>query len=160
MVGCNDRCRQGHVVGLTANAEDRSETSIDVVEDGRPRPEIRGDLENIVRPQTFDGSACLGVRADIGAAEPVDRLFRITNDEQGSRTQAHVLPSLGRLRAGDPKENLGLKRIGILEFINEDVPVPFALGAARTASWPRTRLPARSSRSSKSSTAAARLNAA
>ena len=120
------------VVGLAGNTENRSEASIDVVEDGWSRPEVRGDLENVVRPQTFDGGARLDVRADIGAPEPVDRLLGIADHEKRSGPQAYVLPSLSRLGGGDPEKDLGLQRIGILEIIDEDMLVPLSQSATHS----------------------------
>src|SRR5436853_74877 len=53
--------------------------------------------------------AYVPIRADVGAAEPVDGLFRIADDEQLS---GHVV--------GEQLQDFRLNRIGILELVDED----------------------------------------
>ena len=50
------------------------------------------------------------IRADVGAAEPIDRLLRIADDEE---LAADVV--------GEEQQNLRLNRIGVLEFVDEDM---------------------------------------
>ena len=53
--------------------------------------------------------AHLPVRADVGAAEAVNRLLRIADDEE-----------LARYVVGEQEQNLGLDGIGVLKFVDED----------------------------------------
>ena len=67
----------------------------------------------------------LEVGGDVGAAEPVDRLFRVTDQEQTALRHGHVFPA-GRaaVRAGrDPDGELDLDRVGVLELIEQQPPV-------------------------------------
>ena len=67
----------------------------------------------------------LEVDGDVGAAEPVDGLLRITDQEQAALRHRHICPA-GRaaVRAGgDPDRELDLNRIGVLELIQRQPPV-------------------------------------
>ena len=65
------------------------------------------------------------VRADIGAAEPVYRLFRIADDEQLARFGAGVEPVLDAIvSGGEQQQDFRLHRIGILELVHEDAGEP------------------------------------
>ena len=68
--------------------------------------------------------ADLPVRADISAAEPVDRLFRIADDEQlaKDRTRMNAFAD-GRIVRRKEQQNLGLNRIGVLKLVDKDAPV-------------------------------------
>ena len=56
------------------------------------------------------------IRTDVGAAEAVDRLLWIADDEQGSGTDGAVIG------AGELEQQVGLQRIGVLELVDEDHP--------------------------------------
>ena len=83
--------------------------------------------------RAFELGVDLLVDADVGAAEAIDRLLRIADDEQFAGHQAQRRPvafgglrRLGRQVPGD----LRLQRVGVLELVDED-PVEPRLGAAR-----------------------------
>ena len=67
----------------------------------------------------------LEVGGDVGAAEPVDGLLRISDHEQAALRHRHVGPA-GRsaVRAGgDADGQLDLDRVGVLELIQQQPPV-------------------------------------
>ena len=64
---------------------------------------------------------CFDVSIDIGAAEPVDRLFRIADEEQAARTQPPFEPRrIGSAVAAQAPQDFGLQRIRVLELVDED----------------------------------------
>ena len=64
----------------------------------------------------------LAVDPDVGATEPVDRLFRIANQEQASRDWPDTPPvRLGLVVGREQQQDLGLQRVGVLELVDEDV---------------------------------------
>ena len=67
--------------------------------------------------------ARLRVGADVGAAEAVDRLLGVADHEESALAQNAVLPSRRAVVGGDPKQDLCLDRVGILEFVDEDVAI-------------------------------------
>ncbi len=69
----------------------------------------------------LDLPADLPVRADIGAAETIDRLLRIADDEELSRngTDGAGIAD-ARIVGGEEQQDVRLNRIGILELVDED----------------------------------------
>ena len=99
-------------------------------EDVGPRAKIRRDLNDIVRPSLFDGRARLAIGSDIGAAELINCLFGVAHHEQGARSGFAVLPTAGGIVRGDAEKDFGLNGIGVLELVDENVPVTCAERAA------------------------------
>ena len=65
--------------------------------------------------------ADLRVDVHVSAAEPVDRLFRIANEEQLARHGVDVLPArLAGILRRQEQEDLRLQRIGVLELVHEE----------------------------------------
>ena len=89
---------------------------------------ISGTLRKLVvrcsepRAQRCEPIADLAIDADVGAAEAVDRLLRIADDEQLARPRPGASPvRLGVVVGGEQQQDLGLQRIGVLELVDEDV---------------------------------------
>jgi hypothetical protein len=57
----------------------------------------------------------------VSAAEPVDRLLRVADEEQLAWNGIHVMPArLTRILRRQEQEQLRLQRIGVLEFVHEE----------------------------------------
>ena len=72
------------------------------------------------------------VGGDVGAAEPVDGLLRVSDHEQAALRHGHVGPA-GRAAAragGDADGQLDLDRVGVLELIQQQPPVALLQGGA------------------------------
>ena len=82
---------------------------------------LQGDRGRAASGQTIGNAA---IRTHVSAAESVDRLLRITDDEQRSRTDRPIVT------AGQGKQELGLKWVGILELVDENHPKALAELAA------------------------------
>ena len=88
----------------------------------------------------------------VGAAEAVDGLLRVADDEELPRHRTHGLPiALARVVGRQQQQKLGLQRIGVLELVHEDAGAPFLQLPARRSRRSSTRSRARCSRSKKSS---------
>ena len=62
------------------------------------------------------------IERDVGAAEAINGLLGIAHDEELAVARTHFEPvGFSRVVGGEQQQNFGLKRIGILEFIDEDV---------------------------------------
>ncbi len=69
----------------------------------------------------LDPAAHLAIDRDVGAAEPVDRLLGIADDEEAAGQRLRLAPvGLARIVGGEEQEDLGLQRIGVLELVDED----------------------------------------
>ncbi len=88
--------------------------------DPGPRAKARHEIEerSAVRHQV---RLDLFVEPDVRAAEPVDRLLRIADDEHLARDRARRTP-VGRVGIVErqQKEDFDLERIGVLELVDED----------------------------------------
>jgi hypothetical protein len=64
-------------------------------------------------------------RFDIGTSKGVDRLFRITHDEEFSWFERYLLPirRMTTYLLGHGKNNLVLHRVGILKLVHKDSPI-------------------------------------
>src|SRR5438445_704252 len=61
------------------------------------------------------------VRANVRAAEPVNRLLRIADDEQLARLRSGIGPSIDAVVfGGEQEQNLRLHRIGVLELVDKN----------------------------------------
>src|SRR5204863_9862699 len=62
------------------------------------------------------------IRLDVGSPESVYGLLGIADDKQLPRHRLHMVPvTVGRICGREPQENFGLERIGVLEFIDEQM---------------------------------------
>src|SRR5574341_24452 len=61
-------------------------------------------------------------RFDVGTSKGIDRLFRVTHDEEFSWFKRHILPirRVPTLTLGHGENNLVLHRVGILELVHEN----------------------------------------
>ena len=106
--------------GVPRRAHQRREGMVDEALDGGDGAEARGerDMRHFV-PRELHGH--LAVDPDVGAAEAVDRLLRIADDEELPRRGDDRAPvALGRILRRQQEQNLGLERIGVLELVDED----------------------------------------
>ena len=70
----------------------------------------------------------LHVLGDVGPPEPVDRLFRVADDEEppSERPQPGPVATLGGILigvmriGGEPHGDLELDRVGVLELVEQD----------------------------------------
>jgi len=100
---------------------DRRERRVHDRLDLRHAAEAGGQLHGF-RSARHEPLAHVAINADIGAPEAVDRLLRIADDEEAARHRRDLAPVvLLRIRGREQQEDLGLERIGILEFVDEDV---------------------------------------
>jgi hypothetical protein len=64
------------------------------------------------------------IERDIGSAKPVNRLLRISDHKQLSRSRARIPPvGDGRIIRAEQQQDLDLQRVGILELVNEKMRV-------------------------------------
>ena len=137
------------------------EARVHVFHDRRAGAEVGGDREHGVRGPGAKRLARPDIGRDVGAAEAVDRLLGIADQEQRARAKRECRPvgaiAVPRRLAAEAPEYLGLQRVGVLELVDEDVAEARGQSARRTSSWSRRRSRAENIRSSKSRSAAARL---
>ena len=107
----------GWIPGCSTNT--RSNSSFTQLEDGLGRAEVLLEpLEAAGQRPALDRV----VGGDVGAAEAVDRLLRIADDEQAPGLRHELAPvALGAGWRADPGDQLGLDRIGVLELVDQDV---------------------------------------
>ena len=114
---------EGGKAGLPIGREHDLEALVDEGEDRGAGAEIGGDRQEAVGILGAKGVARLHVGADIGAAEAIDRLLGIADQEERARPDPEpgpVVIAIDRL-AAQPPEDFGLQRIGVLELIDEDM---------------------------------------
>ena len=114
---------EGGEAGLPIGREHGLEALVDEGEDRGAGAEIGGDRQEAVGVLGAEGVARLHIGADIGAAEAIDRLLGIADQEERARPDAEpgpVVVAIDRL-AAKPPEDLGLQGIGVLELVDEDV---------------------------------------
>ena len=113
-----ERTEGGLDVGLVD--DEASEDVVDEIDHGVGRPEV-GRERHLVGADLIGGSQVLG---DVGAAEPVDRLLRVADDEQPARFGHEPAPVGvvgGVVGPGcQPHGDLQLDRIGVLELVEHD----------------------------------------
>ena len=122
VLGSLDRRRQAHIAGLSFRPEHRFEALVDVIDDLCLRTEVRGDLNHGAAVLRSDTRARLVVGRDVGSAEAIDGLLRIAHQEERAPSKPRILPADRRFLGGDGKNDCGLDAVGVLEFIDEDVP--------------------------------------
>ena len=122
------------------------ENLVDEVGNGLARAEVGDEPED--RAELPEARAHLVVDGDVRAPEAIDALLRIPDHEERPGTRNHGVPVgrpggvVGRLRSGIPRSRSGIPRlrlglgceqekqlrlygIGVLELVDEDVPVAF-----------------------------------
>ena len=104
-----------------------------------------------VRPAGERPALDLVVDRDVRAAEAVDRLLRIADDDEPARARDAPSPSTSRQQ----QRELGLDRVGVLELVDQHAAVA-AAGSTRGPPGCGSRSRAQMSRSSKSATPSAR----
>ena len=74
-------------------------------------------------PAATEPLAHLAIDADVGAAEPVDRLLGVADDEEaaGDGDDARASRPASGSADGEQQQDLRLQRIGVLELVDEDV---------------------------------------
>ena len=66
--------------------------------------------------------ADLAVDADVGAAEAIDRLLRVADNEETAGNRRRGAPiRRGWIRGGEQHQDLRLQRVGVLELVDEDM---------------------------------------
>ena len=115
-----------------ARREDIDESAIHELADRIRGTEVRCQCER--RAEFVEARLDAFVDLDVGAAEPVDALLRIADDEERAGTRRDCLPvaSLARLRR-QQQADLGLHRIGVLELVHQQVAIPSAEFVAHLA---------------------------
>jgi len=101
----------GSKMALTTSAMPRTGDRPETLAEGQRRALARNRL---FRPLVY---------LDVRAAEAVDGLLRVADEEEFPRLQLHLAPVLGVLAAAfrEEEQNLGLEGVGVLELVNEDV---------------------------------------
>src|SRR5206468_6232444 len=67
----------------------------------------------------------ISINRHIGAAEPVNRLLRVADDEELAGNRLRVFPLGDRWIGGRQQhDDLGLQRIGVLKLVDEDALEP------------------------------------
>ena len=113
-----ERVVRGLDVGLLD--DEPGEDVVDPIDHGRRRAEV-GAQQCGLGAGLLGGTEILG---DVGAPEPVDRLLRITDDEQALRERSQLSP-VGVVRrivgpCREPHGDLELDRVGVLELVEQD----------------------------------------
>ena len=99
---------------------DRLEGAVHAHLDPRHAAETGVEVQ-LRRAERREASADLAIDADVGPPETVDRLFRITDQEQRPRARPDLTPiRLVVVVGGKQQQDLGLQRIRVLEFVDED----------------------------------------
>ena len=97
----------------------------------RHRPEVQRERHDTPHCRIAEALPHDVVDVDVGAAEAVDRLFRVADDEQRAGTQRDLAPVRGSFLCrrggcrdilGQPEHDFRLHRVGVLKFINQEVP--------------------------------------
>ena len=121
-VGHQRRMRRLHPRIL---GEELREDRVDDGQDRRHRAEVLDQLDR----QETEPLPGLVVHPQIRAAEPVDGLLRVADQHQGAGADRDVapveVPRVGGL-GGEEHRQFGLEGIGVLELVDEEVPVPVA----------------------------------
>ena len=76
------------------------------------------------------------VDADVGAAEAVDGLFGVADDEEFAGGGACGAPVVGIFGGGEQQDEFGLERVGVLEFVDQqgfEAPAEVLAGAGMVA---------------------------
>ncbi len=120
------RYRQGDVLGVVHQGAERR---VDPIDDGLGCPEVRGELDH---PTGLGSETGLGGEkgGHVGAAEAVDRLLGVTDDEQVAIRHPHLVPwpAAGRVASGvgggDAHGELDLDGVGVLKLVEQQPLVP------------------------------------
>ena len=118
---------EGLKAGLAILLGERGlEARVHVTHDRRAGAEVGGDGQHGVRVPGAKRFARPDISRDVRPAEPVDCLFGIADQEQRARPGRKFRPFAGiavsRRLAAEAPEYLRLKRVGVLELVDEDMP--------------------------------------
>ena len=130
-VGCTVRRQwlERRLHGAVARTEQRREHRVDGGDDAGDGAEVAGEAERL----RGDEAPHLQEQLDVGAAEAVDGLLRVADEEEAARVDHEPGPvgrgATGRVGedrvvgrdAGDAHGELGLDGIGVLELVEEQV---------------------------------------
>ena len=113
--------RERHVAGLAPPVEARGEGGVHRLLDLRHGTEAGGELHER-SARVDDPSLHLLVEGDVGAAEAVDRLLRVADDEELPGHRARAPPVVHhRIVGREQHQDLRLERIRVLELVDEEV---------------------------------------
>ncbi len=115
---------RGRGFGSSVFPEDVVEALVDEGEHGRDGAEVGGEGQDFPTAR-FDEALHLLVDRDVGAAEAVDALLGVADDEElaglrGGR-RASPWPWARLLVLGQEEGDLGLQGVGVLELVDQDV---------------------------------------
>ena len=111
---------EGLIVGAHLVAKCRVHESLDL----RHAP-VAGRQLHMTSTVSLKLGADVPIRRDVGASEPVDGLFRVSDDEQLSSERRDTAGiGVARIVGGQQQQDIGLDRIGILKFVNKDSRIP------------------------------------
>ena len=98
----------------------RLENPVHFAGDPRHGAEVDGELEHGALAR--DRRADFAVQVEVGAAEAVDGLLRVADDEEFSGDKVDCFPIAGVLvgALAEEEDDLGLERVGVLELVHED----------------------------------------
>ena len=125
-------CHQRNIGGLDARRTRHGfpELIVDPVKDRRQASEVLDKFDTHATAFRRELLVHLVVDRDIGAAEAVDRLLGVTDDEEPSRHNLECPPigHIGLFGVGTQEPcNLSLERIGVLELVDKQ-PLPSSVG--------------------------------
>ena len=109
--------------GLTVfDRQEGFEAGVDIAQYRLAGPEIGGDGQDAVRGLSQECPPSLNVGGHVCAAEPIDRLFGVADQEESTWPDLKLGPVVVR-RAGrgvpaKPPEDFGLERVSVLELID------------------------------------------
>src|SRR6185437_14326056 len=90
----------------------------------RVRPETGREL-NFYCPGLDKAIPYFVVKTHIGPSESVDRLFRISNDEQLPRNHLDLMPIADRrIGRGEQHQYFSLQWFGVLDFVHKEMGEP------------------------------------
>ena len=110
---------RGLIVGGTEVPPCRSENVI--VDRRSASGHRRSAVDRRIVFRRFQELVHVSIHRHVGAAESVDRLFRIADDEELAANRLRVLPFGNRWIGGRQQhDDLGLQRIGVLKLVDKD----------------------------------------
>ncbi len=84
----------------------------------------RGQMQQ-ARAAILEAPADILIDANVGAAEAIDRLLRIADEEQTAGHRARLAPiRFSRIVSSQQQEDLSLQRIGVLELVDKNARKP------------------------------------
>ncbi|AOG02868.1 putative ATP-dependent exodeoxyribonuclease domain protein (plasmid) [Bosea sp. RAC05] len=108
---------------IVGGGEGCLEPPVHELQDRAARAEVRRDREHVGRVLSRDGLARGDIGPDIGAAEAVDRLLWVTDEEQGAGPKGSRRPVTRAvdILSAEPPEDFRLEGVGVLKLVDQDV---------------------------------------